>query len=533
MAKPGKTSAEAEGSGNPSVAIRLGDAPNLVVRQKGQADAPMTAKGARCIPQEMLDVGAWADETPVSGQIGPVMSGLTGEFDVPNPEAVKNAVRFYLSIGFGAEARALLRALPSRQEDAGIWQSMAHILDSEPDPQPAFAGMAACDTPAALWAVLADPDVLAVGQVEKSAILRAFSALPNRLRRQLGPVLVDRFLAMEDFGTAISLRDTTLRGISDPGPEFDLMQAAIEHAGGSPGASEAILEVTASESGPEMAAALVALVTLRAEMGQEVSFLQVQSLEGFAKERQGSPDEAEFNHALTLAYAASGDFRSAFGRVDDDPGAAPTLWKILANAGSDSALLDHATLNDPQAPPSAATSAASLVATRMLDLGLSDQAARWLGLAEAPPTLLAARVQLAEGQAQAALDLLGDDQSPAALPIRVAALRDLGDEKALADLFAAAGMTEEQWSSISRMQDWQSLAASGPAVWQQAARTLIEPPAADGATAQNNPTNAVPSAAVPMGPLAQSQELLVSSKGTRDAITALLNAVKSPTVLKQ
>lgn len=523
MAKPAAPTGDA-GEGNPSVEVRVGDAPNLVIRQRGDEGAPLTAKGAACIPDEKLDVGGWATDSPISSQFGAIASALTGEFDVPVPQAVKNAAQFYLHLGFGAEARAVLRAFPTDQEDAAIWESMARILDDEPDAAPAFAGMAACDTAAALWAVLADPEVLAVGQVEKAAILRTFSALPGHLRRQLGPILVDRFLAMQDYATAITLRDAVLRGLDEPGPEIDMMLAAIERAGGSPGASEALLESVATTSGPETAEGLMTLVVQRAELGQEVSFQQVQSLEVFAKEREGTADEAEFNHALTLAYAASGDFASAFGKVAGDPESAPILWKILAISAPDSALLDYAVLANSQPLPSSAKGSAALIATRLLDLGLSDQAARWLSLAEAPAPLLSARIQLAEGQPQDALTLLGGDQSPSAFPIRATALRDIGDDRALADLFAEAGLTEEQWATISRMQDWSALASSGPDVWKQAAQSLVGPSLDPSESAPPNPD---------AGPLAQSEALLANSQATRDAITTLLNSVDSPNFLTQ
>lgn len=527
MADPGKPNPASDQGGNPSVEIRLADEPNLLIRQKGETAEPLTAQGAECVPDEALNVAEWAEDTPVTEQIGPMMSGLTGEFDVPDGEAVKRAVRFYLNIGFGAEARALLRAFPTEQKDAGIWQSMAHILDGEADPQPAFAGMAACDTSAALWAVLADAETLSVDQVERSAILRAFSALPPNLRRQLGPVLVDRFLAMQDFATAIALRDAVLRGTTEPGPETALMQAAIERAGGSPSASEALLESVATESGPLTAEALAKLVVQRAEMGQEVSLDQVESLEGYAKEQEGGPQEAEFDHALTLAYAASGDFDAARARIDSDAEAAPTFWKILATSGPETSLLNIATLAPGQSPPDSATASASLIATRLLTLGLADQAARWLELAEAPPTLLAARVSLGRGQPEAALDLVQDDTSPAAFQIKVEALRQLGDERALSSLFEAAGMTEDQWGALSRLQDWDALAAAGPEVWQKAAQSLSDPLAS--AAAPDDPA----ADAIPDGPLAQSRTLLDTSASTRDAINALLDSVKSPTILTQ
>lgn len=561
MAKPKGQPAGMEGEGNPSVEIRLGEAPNLVVRQKGEGDAPLTAEGMECIPNEKLDVASWAvsepaalegevapaetaqaepaasktpaeaavsgasivPEMPVSMQIAIAMSGLTGEFDRPDAEALKRAVRFDLYIGFGAEARALMRAFPTEQEDAAIWQSMARIIDEEPDPNPVFAGMAACDTSAALWAILADPETIAVGQVEKAAILRAFSALPVHLRRQLGPALVDRFLTTKDLITAIALRDSVLRGTGDPGPEVELMQAAIDRASGSPGASVARLENLASQSGPTSADTMAALISERAELGQDVSYDQVTAMEEYAKERTGSEDSLKFNKALVLAYGASGDFEKAFANLDAAPQAAATLWQILGNAGPDSAVLTYATLAVGQEPPNSAKGAASLVANRMLKLGLGDQAARWLQIADSPPQLLVARVAVAQGDPHTALQLLATQDSPAAIPVRLEALDQIGDEKASAEMYASLGMAEERSSALSRMQDWAGLAATGPDVWKAAIATISDAPTPDQVAA-----SALLGAENPAGPLAKGEQLIARSAATRDAISALLNAVKSP-----
>ena len=530
MAKPKVAVEELSDDGNPSVEIRTGEAPNLVLRQNGEGDAPLSAEGGGCIPDSKLDIASWAEETPVSEQIGPAISGLTGEFDRPDPEAVRKAARFYLNLGFGAEARAILRAFPTDQEDEAIWQSMSRILDEEPDKTPAFAGMAACDTAAALWAILADPAVLTVGQVEKSAILRAFSALPIHLRQQVGPTLVDRFLAMKDFASATALRDAVLRGTAEPGPDIELMEAAIEKASGSPAASASRLEALTAQSGPASPDALVALIIQRAELGQDISFDQVRAMEEYAKEREGSEDDEKFHLALTLAYGASGDFEKAFELLPATPDAAPLLWQVLAFAGKDSALLEHAVLAQDETPPHAARGAASLIAQRMVTLGLADQAAKWLALAQDPPRLLAAKVELGLGDARQALSLLEGDETPPADSMRVDAYLLLGDEQALAAHYSAREMPEEEWSAVSRMRDWQRLLADGPDVWKAAAASLVDP----GSDAQGANDGVASATAEPAaGPLEQDQRLIDRSVTTRDAVTALLDAVRSPVSLTQ
>ena len=531
MAKPSAPTGPPEDDGNPSVEVRVGEAPNLVIRQKGEAAAPLGAAGLECIEDGRLEVAAWAGPEPFAPQFGPALTGLTGEFDRPDPEAVKRAAQFYLSMGFGAEARAILRAFPTAQEDAALWQSMSRILDGEPDPNPVFQGMAACDTAAALWAILADPSVLSVGQVEKAAILRAFSALPIHLRQDLGPTLVDRFLAMKDFATATALRDAVLRGTSDPGPGIELMEAAIEKASGASVASTERLEDLATQSGPNTPDALAALIIQRAELGQDVSFEQVTAMEVYAKEREGSEDHDRFHLALTLAYGASGDFDRAFAQLPDTPEGAPLLWKMLAFSGKDSALLDHAVLAKGEPLPQAARTSATLFAQRMMTLGLAEQAADWLALANDVPPLLAARVALGLGDAARALDLVGEDATPPADEIRIKAWHLLGDDPAIAALYADRDDQALSWRAVSRMRDWERLASDGPAEWKAAATQLIGPRAPTQVDAPGVAMAALTTPeGPPAGPLEASQRLIDGSVATRDAILALLDAVRTPDI---
>ncbi len=478
----------------------------------------MTAVGAECIADDRLDLVTWAADTPIAEQIGPAMTGLVGEFDRPDPEAIKRAARFDLYLGFGAEARALMRSFPTEDADIALWQGMARILDGEADPNLVFAGMAACNTTASLWAVLADPAILPVDFMTRSAILRGFSALPVHLRRQLGPVLIGRFLAMKDISTATALQDAILRAPGEPGPEVALMQASMEAAMGRPAVAVARLESLADGPGPTAAAALVVLVEQRASLGQTVDFVQVQVLEEYLKERRGGAQEAQFQHALIVAQGASGDFETAFANLPKSPDAAALLWQSLAQTGSDSALLAHATVPETDPLPAVAKPVATLIADRLLTLGLAAEAARWLKLGDRPLPLLQARVALAQGDPQAALTLLQGIAEPLALPLRAEALRQLGADQAAAAIYASLDMPDQQWNAVGRAHDWQTLATQGPKDWKSAAALLLAP---------------TETARPPLGPLARDDALLIQSAATRDAIAALLGSVKSPPTATQ
>ncbi len=522
--KPKKSANPSSGDADPSVHIHLGETPNIIIRQKGKDHAPMSAKGAACISDVQLDIPAWGSSRPVSDQLGPERQGLTGEFDKADPDAVIRAVRFQLFLGFGAEARGLVRTFPDNLPDKVIWDSVARILDDVPDVNSAFAGMEDCDTAASLWATLATPAVLPAGNVGRAAVLRNFSALPPHLRRLLGPRLVKRFLAVNDIAVATSLRDAILRAPGDPGPEIMVMQAEMDRAFGKPGHSEARLEPLSVASGPSSGEALLALVEQRATLGQAVSFEQVQALEAYLKGRLGSADERRFQQVLVLARAASGDFDSAFAESAPMPEVRPVLWRILANAGPDSALLNHATLPLNVPPPPEAKAVASILADRMLGLGLADQAANWLSLADKVPAKLKARVALAQGNGQAALDVLMNDDSFAALTIKAAALQTLNDHKAAADIFAQLGKTREQMSALDQTQVWEVIAKDGSDPWKAVASVVspLEGNKADTAK------ELAPNMSATEGPLARNKALVQDSSATRDAIATLLNSVKIP-----
>ncbi len=521
MADPPKVAQNTSVEGDPSVQIHLGETPDLVIRQKGESQRPLTAQGADCLTDERLEIPVWGASRPVADQIGPERQGLTGEFDKPDPDAVTRAIRFQLFLGFGAEARNLMRAFPSNLPDKAIWESMAHILDDEPYPASIFSGMEDCGTAAALWATLADPNARPGSEQAKAAVLHSFSALPPHLRRLLGPHLVESFLATKDISVATALRDAILRVPGDPGPEIVLMQAKMDQVLGKPDKAEVQLKSLSTSPGPTSAEALVALVEQKATLGQAVDFSQVQALEEMLKERRGGTDAPRFQHALVLARAASGDFEGAFAEIAAAPDATATVWRLLAEAGADTALLTFATLGDTDLPPQAAQESAALIADRLLGLGFADQSAKWLTLADNAPALLKARVKLAAGDPKAALALLDDDESPVSLGIKAQAHQALGQAKEAAALYSQLGKPEDQMVALTQTGDLAALKVGGPEPWKAVADIVTAAPVAKTGVSPLD------------GPLARNKALVQDSAATRDAITALLDSVKVPVPLTQ
>ena len=509
--QPGKAP---DGGNFVSGQIQIGPDPNLVTDQT--APAPLTAEGDKCAPDEALNIAVWGGLQPVAAQMGPQRQGMMGEFDTPEADAVTRAIRFQLYLGFGAEAHSLIRAFAPTAPDAILWRSLADILDVKADPSSAFAGMEHCGASAALWATLADPKATPKSPEAKAAVLRSFSALPPHLRRLLGPKLVNKVLTAGDLTLATALYQAVQRALGDESPEIVMMQAQMDRALGKPDTATVQISAFAQGPGSGSAEALVDLIEVQAPLGQRITFAQVQALEAFLSERRGGPDAPRFERALILAKAASGDFDGAFAAQNLAPDVATTLWRLLAQSSPNSAFLTHASLGPSDPAPSAAIAFAAQIAERMLRLGLSDQAGLWVAQGAQTPPDLAAHVKLAQGDAQAALDLLQSDNSTAAAQLKAQAFEVMRQGKEAARIYGLLGQTEDHWRVTRQAGDWPSLASHGPAGWKEVA-TLLADPAPD------------PQA----GPLAVDKALVAHSAATRKAILALLDQTKAPVPLTQ
>ncbi len=471
--------------------------------------AGLSASGADCIPAEKLDFAAWIDARPLAEQFAAAHAGLVGEFDLPDPAALTRAVRFRLAAGFGAEARQLLHAFPAPLPDRALLIDLSYLVDGDlPPPGGALAGLAACDTPAALWAFLADPGLRPGDAINQEAAIRAFSALPADLRRYVAPVLARRFTEIGATESAIRIRNAVLRLPGDAGPDIALMQAELDLAGNDPVAAEARLNELLAHPGPETARALVDLVDARTSQALPVPPDLVPALEGVVQEFGDSPEAVGARQALVWAKAASGDFDGAFADLPAVATAEQRLWQLLARLGTDDALLRHAVLAADGPRPSAEAVTGAVLAQRLSDLGMADAALRWAEDFAAEDALLIAQLHLQRHDGRAALTALSLVPADAGNALRADALGELGEYGAAALLFAQAGDGEAEVAAMARAGDWPGLAQRGAEPWKTTAALLPPevPPAGE-------------------GPLARADRVAQASTDTRAEVTLLLAAV--------
>jgi hypothetical protein len=507
MAIPKAGRGSASGNGSPSVQIRVGDLPGVESATPDQTN-PISAAGLQCPSSASLDIATWGSDSPISEQLANSATGLIGEFDKPDPEAVARAVKFRIFAGFGAEARQMLQAFPIDLPDALLWRSLSYLVDGETETGGHFAGMAACDSPAALWALIADRSE--ASHANRKAVLIAFSALPAHLRQVLGPDLAGLFLDSGDPESARAIKDAITRAPGSASSAVTMLEAEMLLKSGDPQAAEAELKAILADPGPTTSEALIAYVEARFAQSLPVNANVVPALEAIVLELAETDTRPNAVRALALAQASSGDFPAAFATTHDLPEVSQDVWQILAIQGTDSAVLSHAVRDETDTYPALKPDITETLVTRLLDLGFSRQAANWLDTLSSPSPLLAARVALAKGDPRAALTWLSGASDADAAAIRASALLELGQYSEASMTFAEAGQAEAASVAARLTKDWGSLPEGQPDPWKSAAQF------------------AVPATAPESGPLKRGNDLVETSAATRVAVTDLLKATPRP-----
>ena len=175
----------------------LGDRSNLSVVTGIDRDiltspnVPPTAEGAICISESKVDVAGWGDANDPK-QLGKLRTQAIAENgDITTSGALRLA-RFYIALGFGAEAKAMVKHVKS-SNDQELITALANIIDFGESDNDVLQGQIFCQGSVALWAALAKP--MSAGEFPASTndILKSFSKLPYHLRAHLGPLLAERF----------------------------------------------------------------------------------------------------------------------------------------------------------------------------------------------------------------------------------------------------------------------------------------------------------------------------------------------------
>lgn len=493
----------------------------------------MTGNGKACILDSQLDIFNWSKNAEGFSGFALNTSGLVGEFDRPNSDAIAGAVRYYLSLGFGAEARLLLKAFATSEPDHPMWEAMSYIVDLETPPEDFFSGMEVCATSASMWSALAVERMPPPNQASVPVILRTFSALPVALRRQLGPGLANRFLARDDARSAHAVAASILRAGGDPDPRVQFMEAEIDLANGDTATAEGLLSSLSGISNPVGLQSTATLMRTQVDLGQEVQADLTTTAEALLREAMGGQDEPELRAALALGYASQNRFGKAFGLTAPlSPEAAP-VWEILAKRGNNEAILDWAIFQKGEPLPELPMIVDQSLAIRLLDLGFPDQALIWIDrgttgedLRSEQEVLLAAKAEMSRNDLRSAFNILKDQKGEEAVILRARVLAGMKDKDAATLLFQA-GQTSEAIKAARQQHNWSELAEiEQSGIWSKAIGLI---------TASSKPKSTVSTSLQPSrktsdgeGSLAHTRAALSESNAARKILDQLLSEQKFP-----
>lgn len=422
-----------------------------------------TMSGSVCLPDREFEVIAWGDpnDRKVLGRLRTDAFDDTGE---PSPSGMLDLIRYYLAVGFGAEASALTRFIedPAQRE---LLRAMADIVDHGRTDRRILNGQAFCKGKAALWSLLAhdiDPDDK---PSDTDYILSAFSELPLHMRVHLGPILSKRLQRLGfDAEAQIALNAVTRGGANTPAQ--DLTAARLGLSGTAPQTARDELEDLSRGTDLIAAEALLELLLDAERRGVPPDPAWVADAPSLVRATQGTDTAADLNLAGFRGRIALGAFDSLREALNEwSPGLTETARRDLAAAAVAAAgeVADDPTFLRTELAFAKILDAGPIsksprlrVAERLIGLGLYDRALGYL-----PPDpyseeerLLTARALSGLKRLDAAIALLTGLESPDTL-------------RALGELYLRADRAQDAIDAFTRASEIEraSLAAFGSGDW--------------------------------------------------------------------
>ncbi len=481
---------------------------------------------ASCGPQDQYELPQWGGEAPFSVQLLKARHRIYGEFDRLNADAVLDLARIYLYFGFGLEAAHALDLLPAPDTQAERLRALARVIDDlGGHPDGPLSGRQHCDGPVAMWAVLADG---ALGkEADLQAIQQAHAALPDHLRRHLGPRLSE-VLALSgqaEVADRVLRGSTRLTGAEDP--DVQMAEAKIAKAEGDLDVALDHIEAVADTNSEHAPRAVIEQVETLWKTRQAPPEDLSDLIEAFLIEYRTAPLGEPLRRARVLTHAMGADFDTALAGLaelrkldgsDAHREAMARIVPLVAELADDVTFLDYVLAHGDAIAALPESLSLNAVARRLLDLGFPTQARLVLGgdgrsNAKAPARLLRAEAWLDDGAPHRAMVELLGLSGPEADQLRLAAMwqNENYDEAAAlavslrdADQAAASQFLAGDYAAIDPAQDTRF------AQMASAAQQLDQSVQAD------------------LPPLGLARALLDDSTSARSEIEHLLTQARSP-----
>lgn len=444
--------------------------------------APKTPVHGACLPDRTLDVATWSGDGPFPDQLAVLRSRIVGEFDEPDPEAIRAIARLYVRFGLGTEAEAMLSAFPGTPvPDGPVLVDLARAVEGRPGPVGGpLSTHVDCPGLHGAWLALAGSVPVWRSPEGFDAAHSAFSEMPDDLRALLAPGLVRRLIDAGRVPEARMIYLTAVRPGATPDAALRLAEARLVAAEGrSAEAARTMSELARSSEAAISADALADLVRVALDAHLAIPETVATDLAAASLQYRGSDRDVQLRGLLVETLARRGDLPGALAElrraISDIPDEAERLSAlalrlvaeadpaIVGNAVYAEAALGTRDLADAALPTDPAR---AIIAGRLVDLGLPAPAigivAVGVAAGDEPARLVAARAEIARGDGAAARLALGPLASAAASELRAQAYARSGEFAEAVATLEAAGLdptADYAWAS----GDWDKAAASADA----------------------------------------------------------------------
>lgn len=426
-----------------------------------------------CRDPALFDAAAWGGEGTPLAMLERARAAFLDDLEQPSEAAVLELARTYVHLGFGAEAAQVMAAFPAEPEAAAAVSAIADQVDDPGRPGPELLrSQIGCDTPAALWALLATPaGAVAGAEIGVPAVLRTLSALPLPLRRQIAPAVSAHLRAAGLPAEAEAARAALSRATDQPGADMQVEIARAEADAAEPAVVAAMAETAARPGAPALLAQAEILARLARERAPVEAKLR-REVEAQIHEAKGAPESSALLDAYVSALSANAGYddalvllarirRSDFADAYHVAGGTDRVMTALAADASDGSFLVQArAFSEGPLFDLLSADIAAQIGERMVALGFMGEAEAYSASGTAA-TEAVRQVSLAakarrEGRPAEALARLSGLSLPEATRMKAEALADLGAHAEAAEIYLAMGEEERAAEAYWRAGRWEA-----------------------------------------------------------------------------